>query len=80
LDVVSKRHKPNDVEFRLSSYFELWRNVMQGDLSSICHLLVEFGNICHRVRDYIVRDFERVSFNNTIYCEWTRVWHGNLRL
>jgi hypothetical protein len=29
LDVVSKRHKPNDVKFRLSSYFELRRNFMQ---------------------------------------------------
>lgn len=54
LDVVSKRHKPNDVKFRLSSYFELWRYVI---LSSICHVLVELGNIYHQVPGDIVRDF-----------------------
>jgi hypothetical protein len=80
LDVVSKRHKSNDVKFRLSSYFELGRNFLQRVLSHICHLLVEFVNICHQVRDDIVRDFERVSFNNTINREWTRAWHSYLGL
>jgi hypothetical protein len=53
---------------------------MQRDLSSICHLLVELGNIYHQVPEDIVHGFERVSFNDMINREWTRAWHSYVGL